>query len=126
VSYTDAPPIIDAARDALNACAAWTYGTGAIHYPNASTADAGPYAVLNLSGRTLEFAIYAALSVGALQTLGYALQQQLMSRFRSAGTGLIISSEPQASDVMETSEPMEAAGQTFFVIYLSCDVGITF
>jgi len=61
-----------------------------------------------------------------VQALGYALQQELMSRFRTAGTGLLIATEPQASDVVEVTDPGSAGGQTVLSLTITADVGINF
>ena len=126
MSLTAPPAVITALRDALIGCAAWTYGTSAVWYPDAPAGTSGPFAVLALDGRTASIHIYGALTVGAMQALGYALQQQLMSRFRTGGTGLIIASEPQAGDVTETTDAQTAAGDSLRSITITADIGIQF
>lgn len=126
MSLTSAPAVITALRDALVACSAWTYGQSAVWYPDAPSGTSGPFAVLQLDGRTASIHIYGALAVGTLQGLAYSLQQQLMSRFRSGGTGLLIADEPQAGDVTVCTDAQGAAGENLLSITITADVGISF
>ena len=126
MSWTSPPDVISALRDALVACAAWTPGQSAVHYPAASASDTLPLAVLSLEGRMASIDVYASSSIGALQDMGYKLQQQLMSVYRGTGTGLIIASEPQASDVVEATEYETLGGSQVFQLTITADIGISF
>jgi len=128
---TDAPAILTQLQTQLAACAAWSSGSGAIHYPDhdLTTVSTWPVAILAESSRTstvfaagaaglasgvLEITIHSTASIGTVESLARTLVTQLHSAqsgipFRTGEAGL--SSEP--------SDAAEAGGTAY------CSVTIT-
>jgi hypothetical protein len=124
MAFTSPPPVVTALRDALVACASWTPGTGAIHYPEEPSSIAPLFAVLAADNKQGTIAIYSTGAVGALQELAYALQYELLSRNRTAGTGLVIVAEPTVSEVTELSAFQEAGGDSYRSLEITVDFGL--
>jgi hypothetical protein len=124
MAFTSPPAVVTALRDALVSCAAWTPGSAEIHYPEQPSATAALFAVVSADNKQGTIAVYSTGTVGALQELAYNLQYQLLSLNRTAGTGLVIVSEPTVSEVTEISYFQDAGGDLYRSLEITVDFGL--
>ncbi len=116
MSFTDAPDPLTQLATQLTACAGWSSGSGAIHYPESpdftgatfplavladESRSVGRYAVgaAGLVSGTLVIRIYGTGTIGVTEALGRTILSQLLAQeggivFRSSECGLSADPEP--------------------------------
>lgn len=117
MSFTDAPPTVDQFKTQVLACASFTWGSGAIHYPECNfESDSTPLVVLDESSQesiqwaygagglrsgTLRATFHSdSHTVGQMETLARSIGTELMAQytgflFRSFNVGLSSQPKPQ-------------------------------
>lgn len=133
MSWTNPPDTLTGLRLALIGTAAWlaefsgnvTNATAAVHYPAALPSDTFPLALLEMKdSRNAKITIIGVYTVGALQQLARQIAFQIMSRYRSDGTGLVIAEEPQIGEVGEPSDYTQSGGDATSAIEITVPYGI--
>ena len=100
----------------------------ATYYPDAVPSAALPLAILELDARDAEITLVldsSAYTVAQVQAIGDALTYQLQSRFRLDMTGVVIATEPTASEVLEATDWAKAGGNPAHAIKISATIGVT-
>ena len=125
------PPQVASMRTVLTGLLAFTsrsYVEAQVHYPDLDPTGVVtfPAFVLILDGRRqMRVLIYSDPDTQGddeLQTLAMELSDQLPSRYRTGG--LVIATDPDISDVGESSDSQIATDNAINVIEITCQIGL--
>jgi len=125
------PPQVASMRTVLTGLLAFTsrsYVEAQVHYPDLDPTGVVtfPAFVLILDGRRqMRVLVYSDPDTQGddeLQTLAMELSDQLPSRYRTAG--LVIATDPDISDVGESSDSQIATDSAINVIEITCQIGL--
>jgi len=125
------PPQVASMRTVLTGLLAFTsrsYVEAQVHYPDLDPTGVVtfPAFVLILDGRRqMRVLVYSDPDTQGddeLQTLAMELSDQLPSRYRTGG--LVIATDPDISDVGESSDSQIATDSAINVIEITCQIGL--
>lgn len=141
MTWTDPPDLASAVRDSLAACAAWTGGAAAVHYPESDVhTDALPHAVIQepetdwsspvegggaLPSGTVIVTLWLDAST---TTVGQAeqLAEDLGKQLRDLQTGLVISGVSHSVCGVPEDAEIAEANETGKKAFYSIDLNIIF